>query len=310
MLKQWHFVAFSLCISQQVYAKCQQLQSSGLIHPNVLLADLAQLSSEAMSGRKTGSLGSTKAQNYLQSRFKQIGLSAFAAYPGYLQTFSFSSSRSSGINLLGWLKGHKNPEKFIVITAHYDHLGKKGHRVFYGADDNASGVATLLALATKTAQQGLAYSVIFLATDAEEKGLHGAKAFVQELPIASNALLLNINLDMMGYGGRKKRLYATHSRGDKSLKSLVANVAKHAPLCLINGHRKSQRFRLFDEKVNWRKASDHWAFGKAGFRYIFLGGGVHKNYHTTKDKFENIEQDFYVSATEAAWLILQAADAS
>lgn len=309
MLKLWHFVVLSLGISHQVDATCQQRQSIGFINQVLLLEDLAQLSSEHMSGRKTGSVGSAKAQSYLQKRYKQIGLSSFAAYPEYLQAFSFSSSDSPGVNILGLVKGQNFPDRFIIVTAHYDHLGKKGHKVFYGADDNASGVATLLALAAKTAEVPLAHSVIFLATDAEEKGLYGAKAFVKQLPIPHNSLLLNINLDMLGYGGRKNRLYATHSRGDKNLKKLVANVANLAPLCLINGHRKSTRFRLFDEKINWRKSSDHWAFGEGGFRYIFLGGGVHKNYHTTEDKFENIEQDFYVSASEAAWLILQAADA-
>jgi Zn-dependent M28 family amino/carboxypeptidase len=122
--------------------------------------------------------------------------------------------------------------------------------------------------------------------------------------------MLNLNLDMLGYAGRSNRLYATYSRADQNLRDVVLDVGKVAPLCLVDGHRKSQRFRLFNEKVNWRKASDHAAFSKAGFRYIFIGGGVHKNYHTPKDTFENIDHDFYVSATETAWLILQAADAS
>lgn len=310
VLKLWLFIFFSFCIVQHVYATCQLRQPEQVFDRGVLLDDLAKLSANQMSGRKTGSIGHAKARDYIQSRFKQVGLQPFAAYPEYFHHFLFSSANSSGVNVIGWVKGVEFPEKFIVVTAHYDHLGKSARKVFYGADDNASGVATLLALAGSTIEQGLAHSVIFLATDAEEKGLYGAKAFVKELPIPSSALLLNINLDMLAYAGRKNRLYVTHTRGDKKLKGLVAKVAKIAPLCLINGHRKSQRFRLFEERINWRKASDHGAFAKAGFRYIFVGGGVHKNYHTPQDKFENIHQDFYVSATESAWLILQAADSS
>jgi Zn-dependent M28 family amino/carboxypeptidase len=298
------------CFCSQVYAKCEQRQSSGLLNEAVLIDDLATLSSAHMLGRKTGSIGGIKARNYLQARFKQIGLEHFPEHSEYIQTFPFpeSSSGKRGFNIVGWLKGTKFVDQFIVITAHYDHLGNKGKHVFYGADDNASGVAALLALAGKVSEFGLAHSLIFLATDAEELGLHGAKAFIKNLPIHKGAILLNINLDMLGEGGRKHRLYTTYTRGDEQLAELVKNIAGVAGLCLIDGHRKSQRFNSLSYKVNWRKASDHAAFSKIDIPYLFVGGGVHNRYHTTKDNFENINQKFYVSAAETAWLILQAAD--
>jgi Zn-dependent M28 family amino/carboxypeptidase len=196
-----------------------------------------------------------------------------------------------------------------VVSAHYDHLGTKGSHVFYGADDNASGVATLLAIADKVSKLGLAHSIIFLATDAEETGLYGAKAFANNLPVNKNDLQLNINLDMLGEGGRRNRLYATFTRGNEQLAEFVENVADIAGLCFISGHKKSQRFSRFSHKINWRKASDHAAFAKIDIPYLFIGGDVHKRYHTTKDSFENINLKFYVSAAETAWLILQAADA-
>jgi Zn-dependent M28 family amino/carboxypeptidase len=180
--------------------------------------------------------------------------------------------------------------------------------VYYGADDNASGVAALLAIADKVSKVGLEHSVIFLATDAEEKGLYGAKAFTHNLPVSEDAIKLNINLDMLGEGGRKNRLYATFTRGDEQLTELVNNVADIAKLCLINGHRKSQRFSRGLRKINWRKSSDHAAFAKIDIPYLFIGSGEHKRYHTPKDTFENINKKFYVSAAETAWLILQAAD--
>lgn len=310
MLKHFSILIVCAFFCSQVYAKCEQRQSGGLLEETILINDLAILSSAQMSGRKTGTIGSFKAKGFLQTRFKKIGLANFPEHPEYIQTFSFpkSSSDNQGSNVVGWLKGSKFDQQFIVVTAHYDHLGTKGRHVFYGADDNASGVAALLALAAKGAELGLAHSVIFLATDAEEKGLHGAKAFIKNLPIDKNAIQLNINLDMLGEGGHRNRLYATFSRGDEQLAALVKNISDNAGLCLISGHRRSQGFSSVKQKINWRKASDHAAFSKVDIPYLFLGGGVHQRYHTPQDNFENINQKFYISAAETAWLILQAAD--
>ena len=304
------FLLLSLFLCSQVYAKCEQPKSYGLLNETTLIDDLATLSSANMSGRKTGSIGSVNARSFLQARFKKIGLANFPQYAEYIQTFPFpnNSANNQGFNIVGWLKGNTFADQFIVVTAHYDHLGAKGRHVYYGADDNASGVAALLAIAGKISELGLAHSVIFLATDAEEQGLYGAKAFIKNLPISKNNIKLNINLDMLGEGGRKNRLYATFTRADQQLANIVKNVADIAGLCFINGHRKSQRFSRFERKINWRKSSDHAAFAKVDIPYLFIGGGVHKRYHTPKDSFENIDKTFYVSAAETAWLLLQAAD--
>ena len=311
MFKHFDILIFFTYFCSQAYAQCEHLQLYGLLNEKVLVNDLATLSSEQMSGRKTGTTGSLKAKSFLQARFKKIGLAHFPEHSEYIQKFPFPSSSkdNQGLNVVGWLKGTELAQQFIVVSAHYDHLGTKGRHVYYGADDNASGVAALLAVAAKVSELRLAHSVIFLATDAEEQGLYGAKAFINNLPINKNAIQLNINLDMLGEGGRRNRLYATFSNGDEQLAELVKKISNIAGLCLISGHRKSQRFSQFKQKINWRKASDHAAFSKVDIPYLFVGGGVHKRYHTTKDKFENINQKFYVSAAETAWLILQAADA-
>ncbi len=304
------FFLLSLFLCSQVYAKCEQPKSYGLLNETTLIDDLATLSSAKMSGRKTGSIGNFNARSFLQERFKKIGLANFPQHAEYIQTFPFpnNSANNQGFNIVGWLKGNTFADQFIVVTAHYDHLGAKGRHVYYGADDNASGVAALLAIAGKISELGLAHSVIFLATDAEEQGLYGAKAFIKNLPISKNNIKLNINLDMLGEGGRKNRLYATFTRADQQLANIVKNVADIAGLCFINGHRKSQRFSRLERKINWRKSSDHAAFAKVDIPYLFIGGGVHKRYHTPNDSFENIDKTFYVSAAETAWLLLQAAD--
>tara|TARA_R110002167_G_scaffold91_3_gene625 strand:- start:606 stop:1547 length:942 start_codon:yes stop_codon:yes gene_type:complete len=310
VIKFFDIFILYVCFCSQLYAKCELRQSNGLLNESLLIDDLAMLSSAQMLGRKTGTIGSFKAKSFIQFRFKKIGLAHFPEYSEFLQKFPYpkDSSDNQGFNVVGWLKGIHYEHQYIVVTAHYDHLGTKGSHVYYGADDNASGVAALLAVAAKVSELGLNHSVIFLATDAEEKGLYGAKAFIKNIPVNKNAILLNINLDMLGEGGRRNRLYASFSRGDEQLAEFVKNVSDTAGLCLISGHRKSQSFRQFEKKINWRKASDHAAFSNIDIPYIFLGGGVHKRYHTPKDNFENINQKFYVTAAETAWLILQAAD--
>jgi Zn-dependent M28 family amino/carboxypeptidase len=310
VIKFFEILILGACFCSQVYAKCEQRQSNGLLNETTLINDLAILSSAQMSGRKTGTIGGFKAKSFLQARFKKIGLAHFPEHSEYIQKFPFprSSSDNQGFNVVGWLKGTAFPQQFIVVTAHYDHLGTKGQHVYYGADDNASGVAALLAVATKVSELGLSHSVIFLATDAEEKGLYGAKAFINNLPVNLNKIQLNINLDMLGEGGRRNRLYATYTSGNKQLAELVKNISEIAGLCLISGHRKSRDISKPQQAINWRKASDHAAFSKVDIPYVFVGVGVHRRYHTSKDNFENINQKFYVSAAETAWLILQAAD--
>jgi Zn-dependent M28 family amino/carboxypeptidase len=295
-----------------VQASCKERLPLGLLNQTTLIADLATLSSPSMLGRKSGTNEANLAKEFIQARFTTIGLSYFLRHPSFLQDFRYPhpQSKNQGVNVVGWIEGQSVKEKFIVVTAHYDHLGSKGRHVFYGADDNASGVAALLNIAGKAVETGLNHSVIFVATDAEEQGLHGAKAFVRDLAIPKESVLLNINLDMLAEGGRKKRLYTTITRKKEQLIQLVENVAENAALCLVNGHKKSQRFSQFGKKINWRKASDHAAFASADIPYVFLGGAVHKRYHTPKDSFENIDQAFYIAAVETAWLLLQAADST
>jgi len=106
-------------------------------------------------------------------------------------------------NLVGMLPGTTQPDSFVVVTAHYDHLGTMGRRTYFpGANDNASGTAMLLELAAHYArpENRPAYSVVFIAFGAEEAGLVGSRYFVQHplVPLARIRFLLN--LDLLGTG--------------------------------------------------------------------------------------------------------------
>lgn len=135
MFKVYEVIFISVLFCSQVHGKCELRQSYGLLKEIISLKDLANLSSDEMSGRKTGSIGNLKARRFLQARFKKIGLAYFQEHSEYTQSFPFllSSENNRGFNIVGWLKGTKFANKFIVVIAHYDHLGAKGRHVYYGA---------------------------------------------------------------------------------------------------------------------------------------------------------------------------------
>src|SRR5215207_5566006 len=101
-----------------------------------LLADVRTLSSDEMEGRGAGTPGGERARAYVAERFKQVGLKPFGA--SYLQPFKFTLRRETaereGANVVGYLRGSSRPERYLVLTAHYDHLGVRGGQIYNGAD--------------------------------------------------------------------------------------------------------------------------------------------------------------------------------
>lgn len=259
--------------------------------------DLAYLSQDALAGRKTAEQGAQLAANYIKRRFKEIKLKPFKQR--YLHTFSFSTGYFSktlqGENVIAQYVTDQNAP-YIIFTAHYDHLGTKGQKIYNGADDNASGVATMLAIATLLAQRDTKHNYLFVATDAEEKGLYGAKALLKDERIQALPISLNINLDMLSISSRKKRLLALYSKELASYKHIIEQKHPHHP-----AHIKMTTGRGFYQDSGQRlkshrailKASDHSEFRKAGIPYLYFGVGTHKHYHQPSDEFDNVDHAFY-----------------
>lgn len=279
-----------------VFAYCAQAS---------LLDDIQQLSAADMQGRKTGTAGAELARQFIAARFTQLQLARFEQQPAdeYLQTFTYGRwPEKSGINVLGWRQGCTYPGQYIVVTAHYDHLGKQGRKIFHGADDNASGVAAMLELAARLSAGCPAYSYIFLATDAEEGGLHGSKAFVAAPPVPVENIVLNLNLDMISRADRHGRLYLT---GARRYPSLTAQLAKDFSKLQFLHHRGPGRMARNNPRYDWPNASDHGPFYRAGIPYLFFGGQEHPHYHTPDDTWQRIEADFLEMAISAIWQTVQ-----
>ena len=275
--------------------------TSKIIDANKLLNDLKILSADDMQGRQFGSPSIVKAREYVETRFKQSGLQILGN--SYLQPFEITArngNKVSGTNVVGFIKGKKNADKYIIITAHYDHIGVRNGEVFNGADDNASGTSALFAMAEYFSKNKPNNSLIFVAFDGEESGLQGAKKFVENLPVKKESVLLNINMDMISHND-KNELYASGTRHYPNLKSYLEILAasKDTKIKLLIGHDQPN-----PPQDDWTNQSDHYAFHQAKIPFIYFGVEDHKDYHRATDEFQNINQIFYVHAVET---ILEAA---
>jgi Zn-dependent M28 family amino/carboxypeptidase len=262
-----------------------------------LLQDLEYLSSDLLIGRKTGSKGNVEAKEYLIHHFTQLGLEKH--YPNYEQKFSFENRREAktyenAINVVGFVAGRTH-RKLIVVTAHYDHVGidhrnASGDSIYNGADDNASGTAALMALASYFSENRPEHSILFAALDAEEMGLQGAKALVRDFPFALDQILVNINMDMISRND-KSEIYASGTYHNPLLKPILERVSQGSYPILKFGHDIPGT-----GSDDWTQSSDHGAFFEKGVAHIYFGVEDHQDYHQPSDEFSRIQPRFYVAA--------------
>ena len=166
---------------------------------------LYTLASDEMEGRKSGTAGIEKAAKYIENEYKKIGLTTFNGLDSYRQTFNFTPRRSkeeiTSANIIGVLEGKSKKDEYVIISAHYDHLGirkKEGEldSIYNGANDDASGVAGVLALAEYFKKVGNERTIVFAAFTAEEMGLVGSTHFGKD--IDASKFVAGINLEMIG----------------------------------------------------------------------------------------------------------------
>ncbi|MGB9991628.1 M20/M25/M40 family metallo-hydrolase [Massilia sp. SM-13] len=273
-----------------------------------LLDDVRTLSSPEFEGRKTGSPGNKKAQALIEQRFAALGLQPFGG--SFRQPFSFTHHSVKGLltpgkhyetaypdatNIVGWQRGIEKPDRYLVISAHYDHLGVRDGKIYHGADDNASGVAVLLAMAAWFKAHPPKHSVIFAAFDAEEQGLQGAKAFVARLPVPKEQVALNLNMDMISHNDQNQ-IFVAGTYHYPWLKPLVERAAAKSTVRVTAGHDMPQA--LAGKVEDWTGSSDHGAFHKAGIPFLYFGVEDHADYHASTDTFDRINADFFARVAQ------------
>ena len=175
-----------------------------VIDSSMVRKHLYTLAADNMEGRKSGTPGIEKAAVYIEDEFKKIGLSTFGDLESYRQTFTFKNRKSKddiiSSNIIGVLEGKSKKDEYVIISAHYDHLGMKksgeGDLIYNGANDDASGVTGVLALAAYFKKVGHERTIVFAAFTAEEMGLIGSTYFGKDIDAAK--FVAGINLEMIG----------------------------------------------------------------------------------------------------------------
>lgn len=187
-------------------------------------------------------------------------------------------------NVIAKVQGKKN--KTIVLSAHYDHLGRMGKDTYFpGANDNASGVAMLLYLAKYYSTHKPRYNMVFMAFGGEEVGLLGSREYVQHPLFPLEEIKFLINLDILG-------------TGDEGI--TVVNGAVYPKQFKKLSKINSKEEYLKKVKIRGKAAnSDHYFFSEAGVPsfFIYTMGGV-SHYHDVYDKSDTLPLDKFNELSE------------
>jgi len=256
-----------------------------------IVEDLRVLAHDSMEGRRTGEPGNEKARRFILSGFREAGLREPPG--GFVRTFEVRGRRDTtqvvqGANVAGYVPGTEPNLGAIILTAHFDHLGIRNGEVYNGADDNASGTAALISMARYVAAHPLRHTVVFAALDAEEMGLRGARAFVDDgWP---DKMVLNVNMDMISRSDSLLFVAGTHHY--PALRPILETVENRPPVVLAFGHDEAGVEGMQD----WTGSSDHRAFHAEGVPFLYFGVEDHPDYHRPTDDVEAIDPAFLLNA--------------
>jgi len=248
------------------------------------------LSHDDMAGRAAGEAGGEAARDYILNLVKTSN-----AFDGHrIMPFEFiarSKNSKTGRNIVAWRDGKTTPSDesgpVFIITAHYDHLGVHEGEIYNGADDNASGVAALFAIAESFAGLPSNHDIVFVWLDAEESGLAGAREFVKANPDLMSRPVLNLNLDMISRN-QDGVLFMAGGYHTPDLIPLVEQAAMGTDVTLKFGHDRPE-----DKGNDWTLQSDHGEFHKVGLPFVYFGVEDHPHYHRPTDDFETLPLERY-----------------
>ena len=264
---------------------------------NKMKADVSYLADDDLEGRQTGTASEKKAAEYLAKRFKELGLEEKGTN-GYFQDFTFkpktdphsevqfdvneSDSTVTARNVVGFLDN--NASQTVVIGAHFDHLGYGGDGSLYkgekaihnGADDNASGVAVMLNLASKLKETNKGNNYLFLAFSGEEMGLLGSNYFVKNPTLEKETMNYMLNMDMVGRLKADSTL-AVYGVGTSPFFKQVINSSNTS-------------FKVI-EKESGVGPSDHTSFYLDDIPVLHFFTGQHEDYHKPGDDSEKLNYE-------------------
>jgi len=306
----------------------ENIKYSNTININDLYDHIEILSSDSLEGRETGKPGQKMAAHYIANHFKNIGIPAFKRNT-YFQKFKVKSQRHvckcddcdltffkrifksnqtiRGENVLGYIEGTDLKDELIIITAHYDHLGKHDSLIFNGADDDASGVAGAMEIAeafmiAKKEGYGPRRSILIMPVSGEEKGLLGSEYYTDNPIYPLENTIANLNIDMIG------RLDDWHDNGNYVY--LIGSDRLSLELHNLNeeinakyiGLDLDYRFNDEEDPNRYYYRSDHYNFAKNNIPVIFYFNGIHEDYHRPSDTIEKLDFNKIETITKLIFL--------
>lgn len=312
--------SFVLCTT--LWAQSPQQKGLDVINKENAEAYIGFLASDDLEGREAGFHGGRIAGEYIVSNLKTMGISPlletyyqpFDAYNkerqkrGRFQVHPDSIAilkqgvhqKLSMRNILGKIEG-KNPNEYVIIGAHYDHLGVdpmlEGDQIYNGADDNASGVSAVLQIAKAFLATGEKpeRTVIFAFWDGEEKGLLGSKYFVQNFP-GIKKVKGYLNFDMIGRNNNEAKpthVVYFYTEAHPVFGDWLKNDIKKYNLNL------TPDYRPWDKPVG---GSDNASFALLDIPVIWYHTDGHPDYHMPSDHADKINWDKVVDITKASFL--------
>lgn len=270
---------------------------------NKIKEDVTFLADDKLEGRQTGTQGEILASDYIVKRFEAIGIEPKGT-EGFMQPFSFkpktdphsevefttnADSTITGNNLIGFI--NNNAKTTIVIGAHYDHLGFGGEGSLYreidkavhnGADDNASGVAVMLNLASRLTVKNNQAKIkdknnyLFMAFSGEEMGLLGSNYFSKNPTIDAESINYMINMDMVGRM-KKDSTLAVYGTGT-------------SPMFKQTIKSNNDKFKIV-ENESGVGPSDHTSFYLIDVPVLHFFTGQHEDYHKPGDDSDKLNYD-------------------
>ena len=236
------------------------------------------LAGDSLRGRKAGSEDAAKAAAYIVSQFEEIGIQPYFE-EGWYQHFERNGNTYK--NVVGIIPGNDPvlKDEYIIIGAHYDHLGVRDGQIYNGADDNASGTATIIEMARilKSQQNQLKRSVIVAAFDAEEIGLWGSYDLSKKLDLSKIKLMMSI--DMVGWLEKGKML---QMQGTATIKNGKRLLREEAEKMRIDIKPKNFETSIFG-------ATDTQGFAEKGVATLYVTTGLKSPYHKPEDDPELID---------------------
>ena len=314
-----------LSMSAAIQAQTPKEQGLKVINQTTAEAHIAFLASDELEGREAGFHGGRIAAEYIVSCLKQMNISPlgachyqpFEAYNRERQRRErFQVDRDSVLvikaekvhqkldmrNILAKIEG-KRKNEYVIIGAHYDHLGidpmLDGDQIYNGADDNASGVSAVLQIAHAFVMSGVQpeRTVIFALWDGEEKGLLGSRFFTQNFPEIMQVKGY-LNFDMIGRNSNESNpthvvyFYTeAHPVFGDWLKNDIANYKLNL----------TPNYRPWDKPIG---GSDNASFARFDIPVIWYHTDAHPDYHLPSDHTDKINLEKVVDITKAAYLNL------